>query len=214
MDTNKLSQQESNQTTIVTPVNQRGRPMLLTLNLAKKRSSNIKQPNIWRTLQSYKNKKNRKENGKERHHLTYNILQSPRDRLKIKEDGWQAILETNYSLQNFSITKRTVEITQLWKINGRARILLSAKLSKANFKDNSILIEHQNHASSQNTTSTSNIARIRKLSLPHHRWRWSNQLTAIKFIPSEHNLIYTVNLIIKKKEKRNLFTNVTWNTTH
>ena len=41
--TNELSQQENNQTTVVTPVNQRGRSLLL-IQFATKRTSNINNP--------------------------------------------------------------------------------------------------------------------------------------------------------------------------
>ena len=68
IDTNKLSQQESNQTTIVTPVDQRGRPMLLTLNLATKRSSNFKTTQHLTNTSIRQNNKIGKKTEKELHH--------------------------------------------------------------------------------------------------------------------------------------------------
>ena len=71
---------------LVTPVDQRGRSMLLTLNLATKRSSNIKQLNIWQTLQSYKIiKLERKQ--KRNNIITYNISQPPK-RAKTQRRWW------------------------------------------------------------------------------------------------------------------------------
>ena len=133
-NSNKPLQEEKHMqaTTIVTPANQRGRSVSLTLKISNKRKPNNNISHNWSILWSYNNVKIQIRM-RRKHYLNYNMKQSQRNIYEFKESEWRTIRYTQILSTPviwFLCLRNSLVISEYLKDNGSARILLSADVYK------------------------------------------------------------------------------------